>query len=174
MLINLTDNFKSAGKISTIKPSLEKTEVELDTTSYKVVDADGIELTIKNIGQGHLTVSLNGKVKLLMQCNRCLEDVEQYVDLDFLAEVIEPDGFNEIDEEQELFMDGYELDAEALIHNELIMGLPMKVLCKDDCKGLCPVCGSNRNKGECDCDTFVPDPRMAAIQDIFNAYNKEV
>ena len=70
-------------------------------------------------------------------------------------------------------MNGYELDTEILIYNELLMSLPMKVLCKETCKGLCPVCGKNRNDGECGCDTFVPDPRMAAIKDIFNA-NKEV
>ena len=70
-------------------------------------------------------------------------------------------------------MNGYEMDAETLIDNEMIMSLPMKVLCKETCKGLCPVCGKNLNDGECGCDTFVPDPRMAAISDIFNAY-KEV
>ncbi len=43
---------------------------------------------------------------------------------------------------------------------------------KDDCKGICPVCGQNLNEKECGCDTFVPDPRMAVIQDIFK--NKEV
>ena len=66
-----------------------------------------------------------------------------------------------------------ELDTEAFIYNEMIMSLPMKVLCKETCKGLCPVCGKNRNMGDCGCDTFVPDPRLAAIKDIFNA-NKEV
>ena len=49
----------------------------------------------------------------------------------------------------------------------------MKILCKEDCKGLCSVCGKDLNEGKCDCDTFVPDPRMAAIMDIFRE-NKEV
>ena len=49
----------------------------------------------------------------------------------------------------------------------------MKILCKPDCKGICPTCGRDLNTGTCDCDNFVPDPRMAAIKDIFEA-DKEV
>ena len=51
--------------------------------------------------------------------------------------------------------------------------MPVKVLCRPDCKEICKKCGHNLNDGDCGCDTFVPDPRMAAIKDIFNA-NKEV
>ena len=67
------------------------------------------------------------------------------------------------------FMEGYQLNTETLLYNEILENWPAKILCKDDCKGLCPVCGKNRNDGDCGCDTFVPDPRMAAIKDVFNA-----
>ena len=49
----------------------------------------------------------------------------------------------------------------------------MKFLCRPDCKGLCSVCGKDLNEGACGCDTFVPDPRLAAIRDILNG-DKEV
>ena len=71
------------------------------------------------------------------------------------------------------YMEGYHLNVDELINNEILLNWPVKILCREDCKGICPVCGSNLNKGECGCDAFVPDPRMAAIGDIFNA-NKEV
>ena len=71
------------------------------------------------------------------------------------------------------FMEGYHLNTEKLIGNELLINWPMKVLCKDDCKGICKQCGKDLNLGDCGCDTFIPDPRMAVINDIFNA-NKEV
>ena len=74
---------------------------------------------------------------------------------------------------EQSFMDGWQLDVEAFVYDEILVNWPAKILCKEDCKGICPVCGQNRNLKECGCDTFVPDPRMAAIQDIFNA-NKEV
>ena len=107
-----------------------------------------------------------------MQCDRCLKEVQQPVDLQFEIEVYTPDTEVEEADYQE-FMEQYSLDVEGLISNEILMSLPAKVVCKEDCKGICKVCGNDLNLGECGCDTFVPDPRMAAIKDIFNA-NKEV
>ncbi len=107
-----------------------------------------------------------------MRCDRCLKEVEQKIPLSFTVEVSAPDvPLEEMDDQ--IFMDGYSLDVEELVSNEIIMSLPAKVICKPDCKGICKVCGKDLNLGECGCDTFVPDPRMAAIKDIFNA-NKEV
>lgn len=70
-------------------------------------------------------------------------------------------------------MEGYHLNVDELINDELLLNWPMKILCREDCKGICKVCGRNLNDGECGCDDFVPDPRMAAIKDLFNA-DKEV
>ena len=71
------------------------------------------------------------------------------------------------------FMEGYQLNVEQLIYSEIIINWPMKVLCNENCKGICKICGQNLNEGMCTCDDFVPDPRMSGIKDIFNAY-KEV
>ena len=70
-------------------------------------------------------------------------------------------------------MEGYSIDTDALLRNEISLNWPVKILCREDCKGLCPVCGRNLNEGDCGCDTFVPDPRMAALKDIFER-SKEV
>ena len=53
------------------------------------------------------------------------------------------------------------------------MNWPAKVLCGEDCKGICPVCGANRNEKDCGCDTVVLDPRMQKFQDVFKDF-KEV
>ena len=66
-----------------------------------------------------------------------------------------------------------QLDTEQLLHNEILIQWPMRVLCKEDCKGICSRCGKNLNKGTCDCDTAELDPRMAVISDIFKNF-KEV
>ena len=65
------------------------------------------------------------------------------------------------------------LDVDQLVHNEILTDWPIQVLCREDCKGICPSCGANRNQTSCGCDTAVPDPRMAAISDIFSKF-KEV
>ena len=76
-------------------------------------------------------------------------------------------------EEDSSFVEGDELDVEELVRNELIVQWPIRVLCKDDCKGICSRCGANLNIQTCDCDTTGLDPRMAAIKDIFSKF-KEV
>ena len=65
------------------------------------------------------------------------------------------------------------LDTDLLILGEILPSLPEKVLCREDCKGLCPMCGKNLNEGACGCRQEPSDPRMAQIQDIFKTFNLE-
>ena len=58
------------------------------------------------------------------------------------------------------------IDVTELFRDELLAGQPMKNLCKEDCKGLCPVCGANLNDGDCGCDKRIVDPRLAALKDL--------
>lgn len=87
----------------------------------------------------------------------------------------EPPGVAEASEPGESpdYLDGWKLDSDRLIYGEILMEWPMKVLCRADCRGICSVCGADLNQGECGCQRTAPDPRMAAIQDIFNKF-KEV
>ena len=82
----------------------------------------------------------------------------------------ESDGIEDVDELS--FIDGYMLDVDKLIMDEIVVALPTKVLCKEDCKGLCSICGTNLNNHTCDCHKESLDPRMAAIQDIFRDFNQ--
>ena len=111
---------------------------------------------------------------MLFRSARCLAEVPLTMELDFDRIVTSPDVTTEEEETDDLsFMEGYQLNVETFVYNEIIGNWPAKILCKEDCKGICPKCGQNLNIKDCGCDTFVPDPRMAAIQDIFNA-GKEV
>jgi uncharacterized protein len=70
-------------------------------------------------------------------------------------------------------LEGAELDIDQIIYDEILINWPMKVLCREDCKGICRKCGTNLNNKTCLCDQKELDPRMAAIQDIFQQF-KEV
>ena len=83
----------------------------------------------------------------------------------------ETEDSDELDETN--YIDGCSLDVEQLVRNELLVGWPTKVLCSDDCKGICSVCGQNLNEGTCDCEDTSLDPRMSAIRDVFKNF-KEV
>ncbi|MBQ7943151.1 MAG: DUF177 domain-containing protein [Lachnospiraceae bacterium] len=174
MLVNLTDVFTNEGKVINKEIPFEYEEYSCQMGTFTVKDKSPIVLTLSNIGQSKAMVEGTLKLVLGMSCDRCLQDVDYTFDLSFSVDVVSPElteySEDEVDTE---FMEGYHLNVDALIDNEILLNWPMKILCKDSCKGICKVCGKNLNDGECGCDDFVPDPRMAAIKDIFNA-NKEV
>lgn len=174
MLINLTDVLTSEGRVVAKQVETDFTELKCRTLSYPVSEKTPLSLTVTNLGNNKASLEGRMQLSLLMNCDRCLKPVEQKITLDFTRTVYGPDAYREDTQEDEQdFMEGYQLDVDGLIENECFMNLPMKVLCGPDCKGICAVCGKDLNTGECGCDMFVPDPRMARIKDIFEA-NKEV
>ena len=174
MLVNVTDVFASEGKVISKEIPFERTVIVHEGSGFPVKDSSAVSLKLSNTAQGKALVEARLKLTVAVPCDRCLNEVEDPLDLNISREVCAPDraGADEL-EEQDAFMEGYSLNIDSLIDNEITTSWPMKVLCRPDCKGLCPVCGKDLNTGACGCDTFVPDPRMAAIMDVFNA-NKEV
>ncbi len=63
------------------------------------------------------------------------------------------------------------IELDELVRDTLLAAQPLSNICKPDCKGLCPVCGANLNHGDCGCNTFVPDPRLAALQEFMTKDN---
>ena len=170
MLVNLTDVFTSEGKVVEKTIPLEMTEFHSNAGDFQITDKSPVQLTMSNLGVGKALVEGTASVTLLMACDRCLEDVSVAMELKFQREISSADAQDSaIDDENQDVVEGGQLNVETLINNEILINLPDKVLCEEDCKGICKQCGQNLNKGDCGCDDFVPDPRMAAIKDIFNA-----
>ncbi|MDO4463628.1 MAG: DUF177 domain-containing protein [Bacillota bacterium] len=172
MLLNLTDVFTSEGKDRRESLSFEPNMVSYMGNAYRIKEKSPVNVVLTNIGTGKVLVQGEMKLVLSIPCDRCLTDVDVPLQFSFEEEVFTPEEQPD-DQDRQEFVLGYELDIEALVNSEILVNMPVKVLCKPDCKGICKQCGHNLNEGDCGCDTFVPDPRMAAIKDIFNA-NKEV
>ena len=174
MLVNLSDVLTSEGKQVRESAVLEMTSFESRMGTYEIVEKTPVAFTFTNIGIGKAKVEGNVSLKMKAQCDRCLTEVPVTLNLSFERIVVSPDVPTEEEEVDDLsFMEGYQLNVETFVYNEIMGNWPAKILCKEDCRGICPKCGQNLNIRDCGCDTFVPDPRMAAIQDIFNA-SKEV
>lgn len=175
MLVNLTDIFISEGKTVEHQIQLERDSFQTKAGNFQVVEKSPVNLQLSNIGPGKVLITGSAKLVLLMSCDRCLTEVRQQFLLEFSREVLAPSGefLKDEEDEQSFLVEDYYLDVESLIGCEVLINWPMKVLCREECKGFCMSCGKNLNEGSCACDTFVPDPRMAKIKDIFNA-NKEV
>ena len=75
--------------------------------------------------------------------------------------------------DEDYYLEGTSFDTEVLIHNEVLVNLPMKVFCRENCKGICNRCGANLNMGSCKCDNAEPGTGMSKILDVFNQF-KEV
>ncbi len=175
MLINLSDVLTTESRVLKEEVPLEMTAFTNGTGDFAIVEKSPVVFTFTNIGTDKARVEGNCRLRFAAACDRCLTEVPVTLDLVFDRTVVSPGTVAEDDEAEDSrsFMEGCQFDTEAFVYDEIIVNWPVKILCREDCKGVCPVCGQNLNERECGCDTFVPDPRMAAIKDIFNA-SKEV
>lgn len=171
--LDLFDVFTSVNKVRTEEVEYKLDLFDLTGVSYKVISISNIKLRFENVELDKVNAYADFDITLDIPCDRCLESVITKIDV---STEVELNGSNktEMSEEDELsFLQGNEFIVDEFVNLCVLMNMPSKVLCREDCKGLCPVCGNNLNDHDCGCDSFVPDPRMARIADIFNA-NKEV
>ncbi len=174
MFIDLSDVFHSASGDIHQQYAAELTKARYRGQDFPVLEKSPFTLDCTYEQDGQAVVKVNGSIVLDLYCDRCLKPVAERVEVHTERTVYAPDCVPAEEEEDNLeIMDGYQLNMERLIFNEILMNWPVKVLCRPDCKGLCRVCGKDLNLGDCGCDDFVPDPRMAVIKDIINA-DKEV
>jgi DUF177 domain-containing protein len=131
---------------------------------------DGVDLTLTPDGSD---VLVHGRIDATIPqaCGRCLESfpaiVAASVDVRLTPRPATKDthelGEDDLDVD---FYVGGELDLDRLIDAETTLALPMKPLCRTDCRGLCPVCGVNRNVTSCDCSPRPADPRLAVLKQL--------
>lgn len=111
-------------------------------------------------------IKLEGELctKLKLICSRCLEEFEKpitlHIDEDFTTD-------DENKDDENIFIDSDVLDITEILENNVMISLPMKKLCKEDCKGLCQNCGTNLNYKTCNCGNDDIDPRFAKLKDLF-------
>jgi uncharacterized protein len=118
---------------------------------------------------------LIGRVQasLELPCSRCLEPFTWPVEAEFDLRY-QPHSQNSGEGEREVeeddlttaFYRNDEIDLGQLMQEQFYLSLPMKPLCQDDCKGLCPTCGTNWNRGTCGCTNQWEDPRLAALRNL--------
>jgi uncharacterized protein len=138
---------------------------------YKVVAPVRLVMDVHKDGEAY-RVSGTVATRLQLECGRCLETFEIAVESPFeLRYVPEPAATADGDErevtEDDLTTSYYReesIDLGELLHEQFVLALPMKPLCAETCKGLCVHCGTNLNKGTCDCAPQWTDPRLAALK----------
>ena len=174
MIIDISKVVKTINKEVSEEVSIELTSFESRLGDFPILQKSPVVLTITN--QENKTLFIRGAVDVTLSipCGRCLEEVPTQIcfDIDKKLDINESVLLDDEMEEND-YLIGFELDVDKLVYAEILVNWPMKVLCKEDCEGICKVCGANLNKGDCGCQRTELDPRMAAIQDIFSKF-KEV
>ncbi|KGN02888.1 DNA-binding protein [Clostridium novyi A str. 4570] len=109
--------------------------------------------------QGTLSTTLS------LTCSRCLEKFNYPLEIEVNEEFSKQgnDKDNDI-----IIINSDRVDFEPIIETNIILSLPMKRLCSEDCKGLCFGCGTNLNHSKCDCKENDIDPRLAQLRDFFS------
>lgn len=175
MLIDLSEILSLEGKTQVVEAPVSMDSFQSKLGDFPVAEKEPLSLTITNAGKKVMKIEAKGRITVNIPCDKCLKDVPTEFDINFEQEIdmqaSKEDRIKDLDEIN--YVTGCSLDVEQLVHNEILIHWPLRVLCKEDCRGICPKCGKDWNEGSCDCDQSSPDPRMAVISDIFSKF-KEV
>jgi len=120
-------------------------------------------------------IFVNGHVETRAQveCDRCLKPVSLPVSADFALEYISGEEYEssaaaeltEAEMSVSVF-DGEAIDVDEIVKEQILLAVPTRMLCREDCKGICPECGTDLNSGQCTCVKDDIDPRWAALKNL--------
>jgi uncharacterized protein len=167
-----------------LSPALVEKALEA-TTGFKLVRAGQLKAKFDKVGT-EVLVKASMDLELEAPCKRCVDPVKFTLPVSFALDLVpeselrespddegEDDGGGERagtfafdDADQEPF-DGKRVEMDPFVSEQLVLALPVSgVVCRDDCKGLCTVCGNNLNERECGCERKPVDVRLLKLKDI--------
>lgn len=140
--------------------------------TFDDLSAEGEGLTVSPVRVCGMVTNTGGLVELTYTadfkyskpCDRCLTETEKAVKYEFLH-TLALSAENEKSDDI-IIVTGYTLDLFSLVRDDILLELPIKHLCSEDCLGLCPQCGQNLNEGKCNCKRETVDPRMAILDEL--------
>ena len=149
---------------------------DLDPVDERVKLAQPVAIKggVRRTGAG-VDVTGHFETRVQVECDRCLKPVELPVSADFALEYITGADYESSSaaalSEQELSVsvfDGESIDVDEIVKEQILLAVPARMLCREDCKGICPECGIDLNTGQCNCAAEEVDPRWAALKDLKN------
>lgn len=152
-----------------IRKSYAPGSIDYQTAEIKQVEPLQVRATAELL-EGQIRIAGEIETKVELVCARCLEPVVEEVNRAFdlfyspLPKGVKPEEARLKDDDAEIgFFEGEGLFLADVLREQVLLALPMKVICRSDCRGLCPSCGANLNHDECRCETHATDPRLAPL-----------
>ena len=169
MRIDLEKLDESGGKFSR---TYETDDLKFDEHDLMLIEPVTVDGRIRRKG---VEVELRGnlRTKVTVACGRCLKCVQIPIEVDFTERFTAAVSWKN-EEQHELTeedldlsaFDGESIELDDLVKEEILLAMPGHVLCREDCKGLCPNCGVDFNAGSCDCSTKQIDSRWEKLKDL--------
>jgi len=155
--ISVADLVRRPGLSRTVALHEPVSELGTPVTGVPAEEPVALDLTLERVPDG-IVVRGTVRAQWRAECSRCLQEVsgEREVHVDELYEPHPLAG-------ETYLLDGDEIDLEPVVRDALLLELPTVPLCRPDCAGLCPHCGTDRNERTCECTVDDTDPRWAAL-----------
>jgi uncharacterized protein len=154
--INASELLRHPGSSRRVEVALAAAELGIDDDRVHgevAVDVEAVSSVDGVVVHGTVRTPWHG------QCRRCLIDVEG-VAVSEIEELFQQHPSHE----EAVEIVGDQIDLAPVVREYVLLDLPEAPLCREDCAGICPQCGIDRNTGTCDCDTTVVDPRWSALE----------
>jgi uncharacterized protein len=164
MTIDISQLLRKKILKQSIHLEMDKTEVLTTQEEIKVTKPVSINGSLTMASD---IVALDAQIttELLLQCSRCIENFTYALDISIHEEFT---NNRDNRDDNVIFIDSDNIDITDIIDSNIILALPIKSLCSENCKGLCQICGTNLNVSTCNCGDKDVDPRFAKLKDLFS------
>jgi len=166
MKINLKRLKTHQGECGTFFLKAGPSDPVWNDTEFVFLEPVEIHLVVENTGNvfaGHG----NLKTQLQLPCSRCLKEFAFPLNSELDINMVEDTGQHHLDQSDEFIVfSGDEVDITSGVQEQIFLSIPMNPLCKPTCKGLCPVCGMDKNSGNCSCQEREIDPRWEKLKNL--------
>lgn len=173
MIISLNElNKRETGKID-LNFSQKIDTINYCDSTYNLASPINLIGKISKNAKDEIRLVADVDFTMIDNCSRCLEPVEVLINYTIDGFLVSDDFDEDEFEDYDAFIiESDEIDLVKIIEQTLDFNIPNKVLCKEDCQGLCPDCGANLNKETCSCSEIAIDeddidPRFAKLKDMF-------
>ena len=171
----LLDLSKLHGQREHFERTFQPSVFDPQDEEYRVATPVELSMDVEKAGAGVFRVHGRATTRLMLECGRCLDEMEVPVDARFELRYV-PQVQNAGDAEREIAEDDLTtafyregaLDVVDMLREQFQLALPMKPLCAESCRGLCPECGANLNRTKCGCEPKWEDPRLAPLKALLN------
>lgn len=160
MLFELKSVFQNEGEEKQVNYKLDIADIDIDGVFPFRTPID-VTATAKNRAS-LVSLTIRACFSYSRSCDRCSTEFTREMDMLFehkLAQTLVDDGNDDYIETPD-----FKLELDDIVISDILLSLPQKNLCKDDCKGLCQTCGKNLNEGDCSCDKREIDPRLEMLK----------